>query len=155
MNKALGAFCALVLAAASAAGATAKKAESSKGSDAEIESAIRERFAKSKIAVNNFTVSVSGGVATIDGRTNVIQHKGVATRLAKLGGAKSVNNRIAISDEARRKASANLEAGRRRAQRNRAADVNKTPPPRSEPRSENRLVDDKTPIRRAVVRWVR
>ena len=51
--------------------------------DSVIEQNIRAKFAKSKINVEHFTVSVKNGVATIDGKTNVIQHKGVATRLAE------------------------------------------------------------------------
>lgn len=84
--------------------------------DAELERAIRERFARSKIAVNRFTVRVQGGVATIEGRTDVVQHKGVATRLAKAAGARRVVNRIQVSEEARQKSSGNLAQGRRRAQ---------------------------------------
>ncbi|MDQ1470261.1 MAG: hypothetical protein QOJ99_1741 [Bryobacterales bacterium] len=56
----------------------------------------------------HFTVSVQGGVATLEGKTNVIQHKGVATRIAKLGGAVAVENHIQISEEARAKAAARL-----------------------------------------------
>jgi hypothetical protein len=59
---------------------------------------------------------VQGGVATLEGRTDVIQHKGVATRLAKTGGAVAVNNHIQISDAARQRAVGNLEKGRRRLQ---------------------------------------
>src|ERR1041384_6162559 len=81
--------------------------------DAQIEAVIRAKFAKSKINEDKFTVHVQGGVATIEGRTDVIQHKGVATRLAKTGGASAVNNRIQISETAREKAAANLEKGRR------------------------------------------
>ena len=84
--------------------------------DTAIEAAIRAKFAKSKIAEDKFQVRVQGGVATIEGRTGVIQHKGVATRLAKTGGAAAVNNHIQIDDAARQKAAANLEQGRRRAQ---------------------------------------
>jgi hypothetical protein len=84
--------------------------------DAAIEADIRARFAKSKIHEDKFQVHVQGGVATIEGRTSVIQHKGVATRLAKSGGAAAVNNRIQIDDAARAKAAANLEQGRRRVQ---------------------------------------
>jgi hypothetical protein len=84
--------------------------------DAQIEAAIRARFAKSKIAADKFTVKVQGGVATIEGRTDVVQRKGTATRLARLGGATAVNNRIQVSDAARAKASKNLEEGRRRVQ---------------------------------------
>jgi len=84
--------------------------------DAEIEKEIRAKFALSKISQDKFQVHVQGGVATIEGKTEVIQHKGVATRLAKGGGAVAVANHIQISDAAREKASENLETGRRRAQ---------------------------------------
>jgi len=85
-------------------------------SDPQLESAIRGKFAKSKISADKFQVHVQGGLATIEGRTDVIQHKGVATRLARTAGAAAVNNRIQISDAARQKAVANLEKGRRRVQ---------------------------------------
>ena len=85
-------------------------------SDAEIEATIRAKFARSKINVEKFQVHVQGGVATIEGKTNVIQHKGTATRLAKTGGAIAVNNHVQISDAAKQKAADNLDQGRRRAQ---------------------------------------
>jgi hypothetical protein len=85
-------------------------------SDAEIERTIRAKFAKSKIAADKFTVKVQGGIATIEGRSDVVQHKGTATRLAKTGGAVAVVNRIQLSQAAKDKASKNLEKGRRRAQ---------------------------------------
>ena len=84
--------------------------------DAEIEKEIRAKFAKSKINQDKFQVHVQGGVAHIEGKTDVIQHKGVATRLAKGAGAVAVANQIQISDAARNKAAQNLETGRRRAQ---------------------------------------
>jgi precorrin isomerase len=55
-------------------------------------------------------------VATFEGKTNVIQHKGVATRLAHSSGAVAVANHIEINEAAREKAAENLESGRRRAQ---------------------------------------
>jgi hypothetical protein len=76
--------------------------------DAAIEQNIKARFAKSKISEDKFTVRVQRGVAILEGTTNVIQRKGTATRLAKLGGAASVDNRIRIGDEARQKAAAKL-----------------------------------------------
>ncbi len=85
-------------------------------SDAALEAAIRAKFAKSKIGVEKYQVRVQGGVATIEGRTDVIQHKGVATRLAKTAGAVAVNNHIEVSEAAKQKASHNLAAGRRRVQ---------------------------------------
>jgi len=65
------------------------------------------------VSKERFTVSVKDGVATLDGKTNVIQHKGVATRIAKLGGAVAVQNHIEVSEEARARAAAKL--GRYRA----------------------------------------
>ncbi len=84
--------------------------------DKETESVIRAKLAKSKIGKDGFTVRVQGGVAYWDGSTNVVQHKGAATRMAKTGGAKRVVNNIKVSDAAKETASANLEQGRRRAQ---------------------------------------
>ena len=84
--------------------------------DAQIEKAIRARFADSKINADKFEVHVQGGRATITGNTNVLQHKGTATRLAHAAGATDVVNNIEPSDEAREKAAANLTKGRRRAQ---------------------------------------
>lgn len=80
--------------------------------DAQIERNIRAKFTKSKINVEHFTVSVQNGIATISGKTDVIQHKGVATRLAKTGGALAVKNNIQVSDEARAKAAAKLAKNR-------------------------------------------
>lgn len=94
--------------------------------DPQLEAAIRARFARSKINADKFQVRVQGGVATLEGHTDVIQHKGTATRLAKTAGAVAINNRIQISDAARQKAADNLEKGRRRVQ------VNRTEP-RSDP----------------------
>jgi osmotically-inducible protein OsmY len=77
--------------------------------DAQIERNIRAKLAKSKMsATEHFTVTVRNGVATLEGKTNVIQHKGVATRLARSGGAIAVRNQIQVSDEARAKAAAKL-----------------------------------------------
>jgi hypothetical protein len=96
-------------------------------SDAVIEAAIRAKFAKSKINEDKFQVHVQGGVATVEGRTSVIQHKGVATRLSKTGGAAAVNNRIQIDEAARAKAAGNLEQGRRRVQIKRGDDRSENP----------------------------
>ncbi|MBZ5724005.1 MAG: BON domain-containing protein [Acidobacteriia bacterium] len=103
-------------AAAHQRAAAPKSAARPARSDAAIEADIRARFAKSKINADKFQVHVQGGVATIEGRTNVIQHKGVATRMAKTGGALAVNNHVQTSEAARQKAADNLEKGRRRAQ---------------------------------------
>ena len=84
--------------------------------DKETEALIRTKLAKSKIGKDGFTVRVQGGVAYWDGSTNVVQHKGAATRMAKTAGAKKVVNNIKVSDVAKETAAANLEQGRRRAQ---------------------------------------
>lgn len=80
--------------------------------DADIEGDIRRRFARSKIHADQFTVKVLNGVAVIEGTTKVIQRKGVATRLARLGGARSVDNRIQIDEAARAAAAAKLQKSR-------------------------------------------
>jgi hypothetical protein len=85
-------------------------------SDVQLEAVIRAKFAKSKISTDKFTVRVQGGVATIDGKTDILQHKGTATRMCKTAGAVAVNNRVEISDAARQKAAGNLQEGRRRVQ---------------------------------------
>lgn len=101
--------------------------------DALIEADIRARFAKSKISTDKFQVRVQGGVATIEGKTEVLQHKGVATRLAKSAGALAVNNHVQPSEAAKEKAGKNLATGRRRAQikrgdaRSEARDNQKSP----------------------------
>ena len=69
-------------------------------SDAEIESTIRAKLAKSKIGKDGMQVHVKGGVATWTGNTNVMQHKGAATRMARTAGATQVVNNIKISDQA-------------------------------------------------------
>src|SRR6266849_378640 len=110
--------------AAKPASTTVKKnAPAPKGSggrsaanDIEIEKAIRAKLAASKISKDKFEVHVQGGIATITGKTDVLQHKGTATRLAKNAGASKVLNRIEVSDAAKEKAASNLDSGRRRAQ---------------------------------------
>ena len=84
--------------------------------DKDIEAAIRAKLAKSKAGRDGFTVHVQGGVATFEGTTTVVQHKGSATRMAKTAGAKKVVNNIKVSDDAKAKAESNLDQGRRRVQ---------------------------------------
>jgi hypothetical protein len=98
----------------------AKKAPTPAGTsaqeDRQIEATIRAKLAKSKIGKDGFTVRVQGGIAYWEGKTDVVQHKGSATRMAKTAGAKSVVNHIKVSDAAKEKAADNLDDGRRRAQ---------------------------------------
>jgi hypothetical protein len=92
-------------------------------SDVQIEKDIRERFAASKIGADKFEVHVQGGRATITGKTDVLQHKGTATRMAHSAGATDVVNKIEPSEAAKEKAVANLTKGRRRAQIKRSETV--------------------------------
>jgi osmotically-inducible protein OsmY len=80
--------------------------------DTFIENSIRARFAKSKINEDHFHVSVKSGVATLEGKTDIPQRKGVATRLAKSGGAREVINKIQIGEAARKKLTDRLQKAR-------------------------------------------
>ena len=71
-----------------------------KMTDQQLESVIRAKFASSKSAPQ-FKVHVQGGVATIEGKTDVVQHKGAATRMAKVAGAVAVNNKVEVSEAAK------------------------------------------------------
>jgi hypothetical protein len=102
--------------------AAAKAAAKPRLPDAKLEAVIRAKFAKSKINADKFTVHVQGGVATIEGKTDVMQHKGTATRMARTAGAVTVSNHVQISDAAKAKAAGNLEKGRRRVQVKRGED---------------------------------
>jgi len=110
----------VALALSSAPAQTKAKAPPPQGTtapqDVQIEADIRARLAKSVIGKDGLTVRVQGGVAYWEGTTNVVQHKGAATRMAKSAGAKKVVNNIKVGDDARQKAAGNLEQGRRRAQ---------------------------------------
>jgi osmotically-inducible protein OsmY len=83
-------------------------------SDLEIEAAIKTKLAKSKIGKDGFQVHVKNGIATWQGTTQVMQHKGAATRMAKTAGAIQVVNNIKISDEAKQKAAGNLTGAPRK-----------------------------------------
>ena len=85
---------------------------------------------KSKIAADKFRFKVQGGVVTIEGKTDVVQRKGAATRMAKTAGAVAVNNHIEISAAAKEKAADNLAKGRRRAQITRGEPRSDSTPPR-------------------------
>ena len=114
--------------------------------DAQLEAAIRARLARSKIASDKFQVRVQGGVATIEGRTGVIQHKGVATRLAKSAGAARGEQPRPDRRKAREAAAANLTKGRRRAQIKRGEARSdprqrRSPPEPASPRAARRVIN--------------
>lgn len=116
--------------------AAAKSTGQAKLSDRQIEAAIRAKLAKSpKLGPEKFEVHVQGGVATLEGKTDVVQHKGTATRMAKSAGALAVNNHIQISDAAKQKAAANLATGRRRVQVKRGDARSETDTARSQARN--------------------
>lgn len=66
-------------------------------SDAEIQQTIQTKLAKSKIGKDGFRFQVSHGVVTWEGTTNVMQHKGSATRMARTAGAVKVVNNIKVA----------------------------------------------------------
>ena len=87
----------------------AKKQTPPRGlSDAAIEAAIKAKLAKSKIGADHLTVKVHNGIAVWEGKTDVIQHTGAATRMAQAAGATAVVNNIQISEAARKKAADRL-----------------------------------------------
>jgi hypothetical protein len=77
-------------------------------SDAQIEATIRAKLAKSKIGRDGFRFHVQRGVVTWEGTTDVMQHKGSATRMAHAAGAVQVVNNIKVSAAAKAKAAGNL-----------------------------------------------
>src|SRR5580704_16918893 len=97
---------------ASAAKQTKDATQPRNPADAQIERTIKNKLLKSKMNSDHFTVSVVKGVATLEGTTNVMQHKGAMTRMAKSSGATSVQNNIRVTDAAKNKALASLAKGR-------------------------------------------
>jgi osmotically-inducible protein OsmY len=77
--------------------------------DAQLDATIRAKLAKSKIGKDGFHFKVARGIVTWEGNTNVVQHKGAATRMAKSAGAVQVVNNIQISGDAKAKAAAHLK----------------------------------------------
>ena len=114
MKKFLGPVL-LLIASFCMSGLAAAPAQRERRSDAEIEAAIRAKLAKSKIGKDGFTVHVHNGVATWQGSTRIMQHKGAATRMAKTAGATQVLNNIKVSDDARAAAAGNLTGQPKRA----------------------------------------
>jgi hypothetical protein len=66
--------------------------------DAQLESTIRTKLAKSKIGKDGFHFHVQRGVVTWEGNTLIGQHKGAATRMARTSGAVQVINNIRVSN---------------------------------------------------------
>ena len=117
--------------------------------DAQIERTIKNKLAKSKMSSEHFTVSVVKGVATLEGTTNVMQHKGAMTRMAKSSGATSVRNNIRVSDAAKNKALASLAKGRSSAIGSPSA--SKTASPKTGATAATGNADDPPPVPHATV----
>lgn len=100
-------------AATQPAGQAAQAAKSTT-TDAVIEATLRSKLAKSKVGADGFRFRVQNGVVYWDGSTNVVQHKGAATRMAKTSGARAVVNNIAISESARKASVAGLHESPRK-----------------------------------------
>ncbi len=66
-------------------------------SDSQLESTIRTKLAKSKIGKDGFKFKVARGVVTWEGSTQIGQHKGAATRMARTSGATQVINNIQVA----------------------------------------------------------
>jgi hypothetical protein len=77
--------------------------------DAQIDATLRTKLAKSKIGKDGFHYRVARGIVTWEGSTNVVQHKGAATRMAHSAGAVGVVNHIQISAAAKAKLAGNLK----------------------------------------------
>jgi osmotically-inducible protein OsmY len=69
--------------------------------DSQIDATIRAKLAKSKIGRDGFKFHVQRGVVTWEGNTNVMQHKGSATRMARAAGAVQVVNNIHVNGTAK------------------------------------------------------
>jgi osmotically-inducible protein OsmY len=66
--------------------------------DAQLEATIKTKLAKSKIGKDGFHFKVQRGIVTWEGTTNIGQHKGAATRMARTSGAVQVINNIKVSN---------------------------------------------------------
>ncbi len=105
----LGLFLSLPGAMAASGRSTAASAHAVPHTDAQIDATIRAKLAKSKIGKDGFKFHVQHGVVTWEGSTNIIQHKGSATRMARTAGATQVINNIQISASAKAKAVGQLK----------------------------------------------
>jgi len=77
--------------------------------DAELQARIEAKLSKSKIGRDGFRFHVQRGVVTWEGTTNVVQHKGSATRMARAAGAARVVNNIRVSTAGKAKAASSLK----------------------------------------------
>lgn len=71
--------------------------------DSTLAEAVRRAIGRSKIRIDGLRVRAERGVVILEGRADVVQHKAVATRLAKRAGARWVDNRIQLTEAARQR----------------------------------------------------
>ena len=104
-------LCSLFTPGATFAGTAARSTAAAHGtlSDSQIQQTIQTKLAKSKIGKDGFRFRVAHGVVTWEGSTNVVQHKGAATRMARAAGATQVVNNIQVSAAAKAKAAKSLK----------------------------------------------
>ena len=104
MKRTIAALSALVLMAALAPSAIAKRTSTTavtSPDDASIQKCITDKLAASAaLKGDGIAASVNGGVATLTGMTKVSGHKGGATKLAKGCGATKVTNNITVAAKA-------------------------------------------------------
>jgi osmotically-inducible protein OsmY len=105
-----GVSCQAMAAGSTTPTTTTRPAKPASGSvsDAQLEATIRAKLAKSKVGKDGFKFHVQHGVVTWEGETNVPQHKGAATRMARTAGALGVVNNIQVGDEAKAKSLSQL-----------------------------------------------
>jgi hypothetical protein len=99
--------CCPLLASSKTASSTVGRA--STPGDAQLQAVISAKLAKSKIGKDGFKFHVQRGVVTWEGTTNIMQHKGSATRMARTAGALQVVNNIKVSTAGKEKAAGNLK----------------------------------------------
>jgi len=112
MRQAAMLFVCLLASLVAAVGQAPQKAANPGLRDEALREAILERFSKSKVASEGFQVYVKGTTATITGKTDVVQRKAAATRMAKSAGARQVINKIQVSKEGRERASQGIRRAR-------------------------------------------
>jgi osmotically-inducible protein OsmY len=76
---------------------TATQTQTEHLTDSQLETAIKNKLAKSKIGKDGLRFKVSKGVVTWEGTTAIPQHKGAATRMARTSGATQVINNIQVA----------------------------------------------------------
>jgi hypothetical protein len=116
-------------------------------SDVEIARTFREKLSKSKLKSEGIQIKVEKGIATITGRTEVLQHKGTATRMAKSSGATQVHNDMIVGEAARKAAGERLAAARNKAF-TKSRPVVQNPPPASKAAAPTHVPP---PVRRATI----